>query len=78
MGYLPGAHLQGTLGNMRVRDDLERADARTRPIVALTIDGYTQEEIVELLDETSVRAVEGALYRWRAREKRHLQGGDRP
>ncbi|MEU6424293.1 hypothetical protein ABZ860_00230 [Microbispora sp. NPDC046973] len=66
------------LGNMRVRDDLERADARTRPIVALTIDGYTQEEIVELLDETSVRAVEGALYRWRAREKRHLQRGDRP
>ncbi|GII59423.1 hypothetical protein Pth03_78120 [Planotetraspora thailandica] len=65
------------LGDMRVRDDLGRVDARTRAIVALTIDGYTQEEIVELLDETSIRAVEGALYRWRKSEQRHLQGGDR-
>ncbi|WP_067067758.1 hypothetical protein [Carbonactinospora thermoautotrophica] len=61
------------LGNMRVREDLERADDRSRAIVALTIDGYSQEEIVELLDETSIRAVEGVLYRWRIKEQGRMR-----
>lgn len=65
------------LGTMRVRDDLGRLNARTRAIVALTIDGYSQKEIVELLGESSVRAVEGALHRWRTSKKQELQGGDR-
>ena len=62
-------------GNLRVCDDLARTDDRTRAIVALTIDGYTQEEIVELLEETSVRAVEGVLHRWRKKERAQQSGG---
>ena len=34
----------------------------TRAVVALTADGYTQDEIVEMLGEASVRAVEGVLW----------------
>lgn len=64
-----------TTGNQRVRDDLGRVDERTRAIVALTIDGYSQDEIVELLDETSVRAVEGVLHRWRKKEKSEYRKG---
>ncbi|GGT43628.1 sigma-70 region 4 domain-containing protein [Nonomuraea spiralis] len=66
------------LGRIRVRDDLRRASERTRAIVALTIDGYSQEEIAELLGEASVRAVEGALYRWRKIEQQHLPEGGIP
>lgn len=66
------------IGNIRVRDDLQRADPREQAIVALTIDGYSQEEIVELLNEVSVRAVEGVLYRWRTKEKPTVQGGGEP
>jgi hypothetical protein len=65
-------------GNIRVCDDLQRADPRERAIVALTIDGYSQEEIVELLNEFSVRAVEGVLYRWRTKEKPAANGGGEP
>lgn len=64
-----------TLGSMRVHDDLQRLDTRTRAIVELTLDGYTQEEIVELLDETSIRAVEGVLYRWRTKEQALTRAG---
>jgi len=64
--------------NISVVDDLERIKSeRQRIIVALTIDGYSQEEIAEILD-MSVRAVEGALYRWRAKEKQVMrEGGER-
>jgi DNA-directed RNA polymerase specialized sigma24 family protein len=61
-------------GKIRVREDLERLDERTRAIVALTLDGYMQEEIVELLGESSVRAVEGVLHRWRTKEKPNAHG----
>jgi DNA-directed RNA polymerase specialized sigma24 family protein len=61
------------LGDMYVGDVLGRADARTAAIVALTIDGYTQEEIAEMLGETSIRAIEGVLYRWRTREQRRMR-----
>jgi hypothetical protein len=56
-------------GNIHVVGRLQDADPRARAVVALTIDGYSQEEIAELLGEQSVRAVEGVLYRWRTREK---------
>jgi hypothetical protein len=49
--------------------------ALTRAIVALTLDGYSQEEIVEMLGEQSVRAIEGVLYRWRTKEQARVQGG---
>ena len=62
-------------GNLRVLENLARADSREAAIVALTIDGYSQEEIVEVLGETSIRAVEGVLYRWRGKEQRRLKGG---
>lgn len=65
------------LGRLRIHDDLRRADPRTRAIVALTLDGYSQQEIADLLGEASVRAVEGALYRWRNKEQQRLgEGGD--
>ncbi|WP_431884132.1 hypothetical protein [Micromonospora gifhornensis] len=63
------------VGNLRVCNDLRRIDERTRAIVALTIDGYSQDEIAHLLGETSVRAVEGVLHRWRNREKATQQWG---
>jgi DNA-directed RNA polymerase specialized sigma24 family protein len=52
------------------------ADPRTRAIIALTADGYNQEEIVEMLGETSVRSVEGVLYRWRQKRRRGQRRGD--
>ena len=64
-----------TVGNQRVCEDLMRVDERTRAIVALTIDGWSQEEILELLDETSVRAIEGVLHRWRKKEQCQQPGG---
>jgi hypothetical protein len=56
-------------GNLQVLDHLKEIDQRTRAIVALTIYGFSQEEIVVLLGERSVRAVEGVLYRWRTQYK---------
>jgi DNA-directed RNA polymerase specialized sigma24 family protein len=65
------------VGNQRVRDDLGRADGRTRAIVALTIDGYSQAAIAEMLGECSTRAIEGVLHRWRIKEQNRLdEGGD--
>ncbi|WP_435218293.1 hypothetical protein [Streptomyces sp. bgisy034] len=46
------------------------SDRRTQMAVALTVDGYTQEEIKELLDAPSTRAIEGLLYRWRLKAQR--------
>ncbi|WP_146074894.1 RNA polymerase sigma factor [Micromonospora chalcea] len=66
------------LGKIRVCAALKRLDERTRAIVALTIDGYTQQEIADLLGETSVRAVEGVLRRWRMKEKLNKQWGGEP
>lgn len=64
-------------GTMRVREDLAQMDPRTRAIVALRMDGYRQEEIAEMLGETSARAVEGVLYRWRVKQARpSSEGGD--
>ncbi|MEU8423482.1 sigma factor-like helix-turn-helix DNA-binding protein [Micromonospora sp. NPDC048835] len=65
------------VGNIRVWEYLKRVDERTRAILALTIDGYSQEEIAQLLG-TSVRAVEGVLHRWRNREKANQQWGGEP
>ncbi|MFE4054216.1 hypothetical protein [Streptomyces sp. YIM B13518] len=49
---------------------LEKAQA----IVALPLDGYSQDEIRELVDATTVRAVEGSLYRWRTKAKQKRRG----
>jgi DNA-directed RNA polymerase specialized sigma24 family protein len=60
------------IGNIHVAERLAATDERARAIVALTIDGYGQEEIAEIAEivgKRSVRAVEGVLYRWRTREK---------
>jgi len=65
------------LGNIRVKEDLERISPRAKEIVLLTMDGYHQDEIMEILGEASVRAVEGVLHRWRTEEKKRLcKGGD--
>ncbi|REK89622.1 hypothetical protein DY245_14910 [Streptomyces inhibens] len=58
------------LGNLWVMNRLDGiADGRTKMAVALTVEGYSQSEICELLDMGSERAVEGAIYRWRRAEK---------
>lgn len=65
------------LGNLEVLEHLAQIpDERMRAIVALTIDGYSQEEIRLLLDTASVRAIEGVIYRWRTREKQKREGDD--
>jgi transposase len=69
-----------TVGALQFREDLERLDPRSRAVLTLTLAGYSQDEIVELLGETSIRAVEGVLYRWRKEEQnrrtRTHRGGD--
>jgi DNA-directed RNA polymerase specialized sigma24 family protein len=66
------------LGRQRVRDALkEVGDPRTQAVLALALDGYTHEEIQELLEETSIRAIEGLLYRWRMKAKRDEEGEQR-
>jgi DNA-directed RNA polymerase specialized sigma24 family protein len=62
-------------GDIRVREDLARAPKREADIVALTLDGYSQEEIKEILGVRSVRAVEGVLHRWRTKENQRLGRG---
>lgn len=50
----------------RALQELARQSPRLAKIVALTAEGYSQEEIVEMLaDGTTVRAVEGVLRRLR-------------
>jgi hypothetical protein len=63
-------------GKIQVLNHLSDIDPRTRAILALTIDGFHQDEIAEMLAEPSVRAVEGVLYRWRIQCKNRMQGGD--
>ena len=60
-------------GRLRVLDDLKQLPEREQSIVAATLDGYTQAEMVEMFDETSIRAIEAVLYRWRVREQKKLQ-----
>jgi DNA-directed RNA polymerase specialized sigma24 family protein len=58
------------LGNERVIDHLAAIkDDKTKQALLRTMDGYTQEEIAELLDEASARAIEGLMYRWRQKAK---------
>ena len=65
-----------TVGRLWILGQLGDLDPRTRAIVTLTILGFHQDEIAEMLAEPSVRAVEGVLYRWRTRQKKLMQGGD--
>ncbi|MFC1407490.1 MULTISPECIES: hypothetical protein [Streptacidiphilus] len=66
------------LGAEHVKDHLAAAkDDRTRAVVILTTEGYSQEEITELLDEVSARAIEGIVYRWRQRAQQKEEGDRR-
>ncbi|WP_433732491.1 hypothetical protein ACQP2Y_46825 (plasmid) [Actinoplanes sp. CA-051413] len=56
--------------DMHVRDVIRSLDGRTAPVVALRLLGYSHEEIAELLDLPTDRAVEGILYRTRARAEK--------
>ena len=60
-----------------VLEEMGRLKPREREIVALHYDGYTHAEIKELTGAASERAVEGVLYRWRAKHAgfRDEQGG---
>jgi DNA-directed RNA polymerase specialized sigma24 family protein len=62
---------------LQVLEELECiGESRTQAAVALLLDGYTQQEICQILGEPSVRAVEGLLYRWRQKAQSR-RGGDR-
>jgi hypothetical protein len=63
------------VGNLRVTADLERLDPHRKAIITMKLLGYSYEEIVEILEETSVRAVEGVVHRWRTGEKQRLTEG---
>ncbi|MFJ3791355.1 RNA polymerase sigma factor [Kitasatospora sp. NPDC090091] len=66
------------LSKLRVLLELEDIDdPRTKAAVAMVIDGYSQEEICEVLNARTVRAVEGLLYRWRTKIKRQEGRGAR-
>lgn len=66
---------QEIVGNIGVLDELQEIDdPRVQAVVALTLDGYSQEEIRELVDITTIRAVEGLVYRWRTKAKRKRKG----
>ncbi|WP_329392662.1 hypothetical protein OHA45_00225 [Streptomyces lydicus] len=74
---VPSVHsvAEEVLGNLRVLEDVNGIkNPRARAVVALTIDGYTQEEIRQMLDAPTVRAVEALLHRWRAKAKSELEG----
>ncbi|MFE4999262.1 RNA polymerase sigma factor [Streptomyces mirabilis] len=63
---------QEVLSNLSVLDELDEIeDPRQRAVVALTLDGYSQDEIREIVGMPTVRAVEGLLYRWRAKAKKN-------
>jgi len=59
----------GVVGAAVLRERLATYSDRERRIIAATLIGHSQEEIVEMYAETSVRAVEGVLHRWRTREQ---------
>ncbi|MGW9436099.1 hypothetical protein [Streptomyces sp. NPDC055607] len=64
---LPGVESE-VVGREVLRDALKSIDpnkVRERAVVALTLDGFTQEEIRDILGENSIRAIEGVLHRWR-------------
>lgn len=63
-------------GNLWVEECLDQLDERTRAILELIMEDYSHAEIVELLGETSIRAVEGVMYRLRTGEKARLQRKD--
>ena len=49
-------------------------DERTKAVVALTVDGMTQDEIVLVLEDLeSARAVEGVMYRWRTKQRAKMR-----
>ncbi|MEV5546629.1 hypothetical protein AB0L35_10975 [Streptomyces sp. NPDC052309] len=74
----PLSTCEDVAGRERVLEELRSIrDPRARAAVALTIDGYTQEEIRQLLDERSARAIEGLLYRWRGKARRRHGGEQR-
>jgi DNA-directed RNA polymerase specialized sigma24 family protein len=63
-------------GNLWVEGCLDQLDERARAIVELRMDDYSQAEIVEMLGETSIRAIEGVLYRLRTGEMARLKRKD--
>ncbi|GAB1693319.1 RNA polymerase sigma factor [Krasilnikovia sp. M28-CT-15] len=63
------------INGILIRDHLSSLDSRTRAVLKLVLDGYSQQEITEMLGLVSIKAVEGLLRRWRAAAKRALAGG---
>jgi DNA-directed RNA polymerase specialized sigma24 family protein len=55
---------------MEVNDTLQRATDREKVIVALRHEGYTHEEIAEVMGDLTPRSIEGVMYRWRKKEQR--------
>lgn len=50
-------------------------EERTKAVLALTLDGMTPDEIVEILASgKSTRAVEGVMHRWRTKQRTKING----
>jgi DNA-directed RNA polymerase specialized sigma24 family protein len=66
------------LTNLDAHEHLDSLSREEQVIVQLTMLGYSQEEIAELLGKPSARAVEGVLYRLRnkARSSKGMGRGE--
>ena len=60
------------VSRMAVNDVLTSASERERKILALHLDGYTHQEIAEIMGERTARSIEGVIYRWRKRQQEML------
>jgi DNA-directed RNA polymerase specialized sigma24 family protein len=66
------------LGRIHVEETLALLRPREAAIVRLNLVGYSHEEIAEMVSDSTIRAVEGVLYRWRKAERdRRMGSSDR-
>lgn len=59
-------------GYTEFEDHLSSLSPREASLVTGTLAGYRQAEMMEMFGETSIRAIEGALYRWRQTSQQKL------
>ncbi|WP_443234274.1 RNA polymerase sigma factor [Streptomyces sp. 2A115] len=70
----PHGDIDPVLASLHAEEKLRSLDPRTRVIVVLTLQGYAQQEIAEILNMSSAKAVEGVLYRLRQQTKLDRKG----
>jgi DNA-directed RNA polymerase specialized sigma24 family protein len=68
--------IEMALGQIEVEETLGRLKPREVAIVRLHLAGYTHQEVAEMLSDSSVKAIEGVLYRWRKSEQKQRRCRD--